>query len=527
MQKYNLRALCWALLMFSALACKKEGDRANWDVDALLPLVELNMGIDNLIQDSLLIYDENEPVRISFSDTIVRFALDTLIQLPDTTLVDSFYLAFGATFPPGTQIENITDNIEIQSNDLELKKAILNQGVITVKLESTFQGPVFCTYKIPDATLNGVPLQVEALVPGASGDNPATFELSIDVSNYLIDFSNGNAPFNRLPTDLTVTAPSDGAPLPVSPGDGFKIKTIFAGLTPSYAEGYFGQSFIETGDEVQEINAFDIIQSGSIDLSEVDVTLRLLNGFGIDVRANILHFNAINNTSQNNIGLNHPIIGQPINLNRASHPNGFPVPSFFEVNLNESNSNIDEMIENFPDAFEIAAELQINPLGNISNHHDFAYAESTIEGILDIDIPLHLIANSLTLRDTVDFSLGNVETTENINYGRLIIKVNNGFPIEGNITLVALDEELTATPILPAGFFAHAITDGNNNVVAPVYSELIVELDKEKIEVLHSAKQLVITAALSTSNVSQPIKIYKTNRLDLKVVADFNYHVNK
>lgn len=528
MQKHCLKIICGLIILFSTSACKKEGDRVNWNVDALLPLVELNLGINNLIEDSLLVYDENEPVRISFSDTIVRFSLDTLIQLPDTMLVDSFYFQFGipSGVAPGTEVEAIEDDIEIQANDIELKKATLKEGSITVLLENSFQGPVLCTYNIPDATLNGVPLQISELIPAGSVGSPETFQLTIDVSNYTLDFSNGDEPFNHLPTSLTVTAPP-GPPLPVSPGDGVKITTTFEGLTPSYAEGYFGQSVIETDSEVHEINAFDIIQSGSIDLDQVDVTLRLLNGFGIDVRTNLLYFNAINYSSANNVGLNHPIIEQAINLNRASHPNGFPVPSVYEVNLNEANSNIDEMIENFPDAFEVAAELQVNPLGNISNHHDFVYAESTIEGILDIDIPLCLVANNLTLKDTVEFSLGDSETTDNINHGRLIIKVNNGFPIEGNITIVALGTELTPTTILPSGFFAHALTDGSNNVVAPVYSELIVELDQEKIETLRNTNELVITAALSTSNISQPIKIFQTNQLDLKVVADFNYHVNK
>ena len=530
--KENLKPITKYLVGFAAVllllnGCRKDGDKTNWNVDALAPLVYTELKIGDLIPDSLTTLDENELVYLSYNDTAFRIELDTLIQLPDTSITESFSLPIGGIeIPGGTQIDDITEEIEIESGDIELKYASIQSGTIVVDLVSTFQGPVVCNYVIPNATLNGEPLMVEELVQGASSENPAVLQFTFDVSGYDLDFTNGTEPFNHLPTFFTVTADPDSPPLPVSFGDGVELTTTFQGITPTYAEGYFGQQVVETGLESEDINAFNLIQSGSIDLEEVNVGLRILNGFGVDIRATIHQLNAINNVSASNVPLNHSIIGSPINLNRATQPNNQPVPSAYDVELNNNNSQIDQMLEIFPDAFEIEANLELNPLGNISNHHDFAYATSTIDGVLDIDIPLCLIADNITLADTTDFSLGEDDAIDDINSGRLIIQLNNYFPLSGALSLKSLDEENTGMNLLDEGFFAAGMTNSDNEITGAVYTELYIDLDRQEIVDLQDADKLVFSVALSTSSLTEFVKIYNSHHLDIRIVADFNYHVN-
>lgn len=512
-----------AVLML--IGCRKEGDRVNWDVDALAPLVYTSLTIDDLVPDSLLAYDENEAVFLSFSDTVLKFELDTLINLPDTSIVESFTFPVSLPNPldPGTSIPAIDEEIELNANDVELKKALIKQGQIVVDIVNTFQGAIFCTYTIPHATLNGQPLLIQELVPGSPGETTVV-QVSLDVSGYWLDFSNGSEPFNHLATELTMVADPNGSPLPVSAGDGVEVTTTFQDLQPAFAEGYFGQQVVNTGSEVQEVNAFDIIQGGSIDLDEVNVNLRILNGFGVDIRATIFQFDANNTSFQDNTSLNHSIVGAPINLNRATHPDGVPIPSVYDISLNGTNSDIDLMLESLPDNIAVEADLELNPLGNISNHHDFAYAESSIDGVLDVDIPLCLIANELVLSDTSGFSADNA--LENVNSGKIILQINNGFPLEGKLWLEALSEDQSPMILLDGEAFSAGMTNSDFVVTAPVYSEVHLNLDPGDIEKLIIADQLVIKAELSTSSLTEHVKLYRHYTMDVKVVADFNYHVN-
>lgn len=514
------------LVLFSG--CRKDKDSTSWDVDALAPLVYTSLSIENLIPDSLVSYNENELVFLSFTDTVLNLELDTLIQLPDTSITESFSFPVGGiNFPPGSQLENIEEEIEIESGDIELKYASIQSGTIVIDLISTLQGAAICNYIIPDATFNGEPLMIEELVPGASPGEPTIMQFTFDVSGYDLDFTNGSEPFNHLPTSFTVIADPDGPPLPVSIGNGFELTTTFQAVTPAYAEGYFGQQIVETGVESQEVNAFDFIEGGSIDIDQVNIDLRILNGFGADIRTTLHQFNAVNSISNNSVGLNHSIIEGPINLNRATHPSGSPVPSVYDIELTETNSDIDQMLENLPDAFEIDATLELNPLGNISNHHDFAYAESTISGLLDINIPLCLIAEDLQLADTTDFSLGEEDMLENVNSGRLIVQITNGFPLEGNLWIEALDEnDEVLRDLIPDGYFSTGMTDENNVVTNTMYSEISIPIDRDIIEDLRHSTNLVIRARLSTSSTTTHVKIFKHYQLDVKVVADLNYHVD-
>lgn len=518
-----------ALLLAAILVlagCRKESGTANWHVDALFPLVKAELTIADIIPDSLLSYDENELVYLSFSDTILRLTLDTLIQLPDTSFVESFTWPIGIEVPPGTQIPADLDDIKIESNDIELRQAIIKQGTISLSLVSTFPGDIIATYSIPDATLNGTPLQISELVPQGSTSSPTVIALEIDVSGYELDFTNGSEPFNQLPSQLTLILDPNGPAVQLSPGNNFTLTTNFNGLVPAFAEGYFGQQTAESGSESQDINAFDIIESGSIDLDQVDVNLRILNGVGVDIRATINQFDAVNSSTGAIVGLNHQIVGNTINLNRATHPGGQINSSVFDIALNNNNSDIDLMLESLPDAFVLDADLELNPLGNISNHHDFAYAESSIEGILDVNIPLCLIANELQISDTSDFNLGDVEESENILSAALKIRLSNGFPLEGWISLIALVPDESPLVLLDEGHFSAAITDGDNEVISPIQQHLEITADGDEIQKLQRAEKLVIRARFSTSNLGQHVKIRNYHTLDVQIIADLNYHVN-
>jgi len=524
-----LKLIFTGIILFSVCfaGCRKSGDKASWDIDAIAPLFYSELTINNIIPDSLLAVDTDGFVSLAYADTIIRIALDTLIKLPDTTIVETFSLPFGSiSVPPGTIFTSIPDEIEINAQDVELRNAIVKEGTIIIKVTSNVPGAVVTKYEIPNAKLNGVPFVAEALVPGISGNTPGTITQSFDVSGYALDFTQGvTSPFNRLKTLLTLGSDPNGETITLNATHSVTIETTFSGFKPKFATGYFGSQSYDVGPETSAINAFDLIESGTIDVDQVQFNLIIRNGVGVDIRANISQLGSVNQSSFSTIDLQHSIIGSPVNLNRATMQNGEIVYSSYPVMLNQNNSNIDLMLENLPSHFSYSANLQLNPLGNISNHHDFVDCTSTFDVVLDAAIPLSIIANQLQLGDTSAISLGANSVLDNVNYGTLVIRMNNGFPLEGWLDFKLLKSNEPAITLLNNAYFPSPPLDINNEVIAPVFHEFRINLTSEDIASLKSSDKLVARVRFNTASLTEHIRIYNHHRMTLKAIADFNYHV--
>jgi len=518
----------WILLAIVLIAgCRKSGNKASWDIDALVPLLYSELTISNIIPDSLLSIGPDGFVTLAYADTILRLSLDTLVKLPDTTITEIFSLpVLELTVPAGTTVSSIPEEIEISAQGIELKNAEVKSGTIIIKITSTIPGNMVVKYEIPHATLNGVSFETQALVPAASGGSPGQITQSFDVSGYALDFTQGaSSPFNRLKTLLTIGTDPNGGSTLISFTNSVTIEITFAEFTPKFARGYFGNQSYDIGPETTAFNAFNLVENGTIDIEDVQFNLLIRNGVGADVRATIQQLSSENTTIGSSIGLQHAVIGSPINLNRALYLNNQIHYTEYPILMNNNNSNIDLMLENLPNQFGYTANLQLNPLGNISNHNDFIDCESTFDVVLDAAIPLSLIATQLQLGDTSAITINQNDALDGVNSGTLIIRMNNGFPLEGWIEFASLKNNERTFTFMEDAYFPSATLDANNQVIAPIYREFRIEMNTEDIAALKSSDKLVARVRFNTASLTEHIKIYDHHRMTLKAIGDFNYHV--
>ena len=111
--------------------------------------------------------------------------------------------------------------------------------------------------------------------------------------------------------------------------------------------------------------------------------------------------------------------------------------------MNNDNSNIDVFIENLPNEISLSAEVEINPLGNVTDGNDFIYTAQPLQATLDIDLPLNIGAQNLIFTDTLDIAS---ELNFSAN-GELMLYVTNAFPFETTLRVAILnnyDEEQVA-----------------------------------------------------------------------------------
>jgi hypothetical protein len=388
-------------------------------------------------------------------------------------------------------------------------------------------GPTVADLELPNASLMGSTIQTTINLPPGTPANPAIETVTIDIAGYTFDLT-GTAmnDVNTLTNSIEMfTAP--GAPaVNVTDQDSIIALLNYDGIVPEYARGYFGMEDVSV-DETTELDFFGNIIAGILDLDQVTVKMKISNGVGVDAQAFINSLNSINNRTGSSVGLVHSVMNGPVNITRGVDlGNGF-VASYQEIELNNGNSNIDQFVENLPDALEYEIDLAINPLGNISNGNDFLYYDSEMRIDLETEIPLCVIADALTLQDTSVVNLPGSSQSPGLQYGTLNIFVNNGFPLDAEFFLEIYSNGISYANIPVSPGVSSAAIDGSGNVIAPTATQLLAELSPEHVDLLYEHKQVRFTVAFDTPALGgQHIKIKDTHFMDIQVTADFNYVVN-
>ena len=334
---------------------------------------------------------------------------------------------------------------------------------------------------------------------------------------------------NTLATQLSVQLDPNGSGATVTDQDSIIAIATYRDLVPQYARGFFGSRVIEIGPESTGIDIFDRIISGTVDLDQVTLRILVENGLGVDVQAFLHQFRAENTRTGQAVDLSHAIMQGPINLNRAQEfggGGGFD-PSFYVNELDNSDSNIDELFELLPDRIAYELDLHMNPLGDISNGNDFLYHESKVRAELELEIPLHLIASDLTLESFADPDLPGSMEAHALQSGGLKIFATNGFPFSADLLIDIVNDELDVlSTVSVQGMIGSAVLGPDQFVQQDVASQLSAELTSDQVDLLYAGGKFRIRTVFNTADQSQHISILDNYELKLQITAGANYVVN-
>lgn len=527
MKKSFLLLLPALSLVWGLSSCKRDLQRPSWDIGVVGPVIHSSLGLGNMIADSLLQVNPDSSVVLSFSGAVYELDADTLLKLPDTTITNSFSLPTiipSVNVTPGQLVFNQTENRYFNGQGVQLTIADLRSGGCYLTLSSTINQPVDFTYEILTAFKSGQHFITTSRIPPGSITQPSQVVVYVDLSGYRFILTDASATqFNQYTTKTTIKMSADAQPTTVTNQDIVAVSSTFSGLEPSYAKGYFGSRIESFVNEPSNFSSFEKIISGVLDIDQVNVNLTFTNYIGADARITLQSLKAARGADT--VVLAHSVIGSAININRATDPGGIVVPSTYSVNLNNGNSNIDQIIELLPLAFSSSLDFHINPLGNVAAHHDFFYAPKTVKADLNFTLPLNIIANNLTLADTIDL---NLERGENghIRSGKLHIDISNGFPLAADFQLFFMNGSGTITDsIVQPNSILAAYTNAQNIVTANRDSELIITVNESQMDRLYNGERLVLRIAFSTSSLTQHVTLYDYYRIHVRMRGDFNYRI--
>lgn len=507
-------------------SCRKEP--TTWGVDYYFPLVEGTIDLRDVFADSTLSPNEDNVVTFSTEIEFESSWLDTLSQLPDTVIRNSFdtQLPFVITVPPGVELITIEEDNSIGTDDIQLREVRVSEGTLNYSLLNYMDGVIDYSYTLPGAFLDGEPVSINGVASPGSSTEPSIQTGQIDLQNSSIDLTGSDGfSFNEVTSVLVLAtnAESDyGANL--IGYDSLAIELFYEDVVLEFAKGYFGQYSIES-DDTESLDFINQIISGSFEPEEISLGFNLENTAGVDMQLRLEQVMAINSNENSEISLASDVLNTTYNLSRAIDNNG-DVQSVDEllIELNEENSNVTELISLLPDQIRLEAALELNPLGDISSGNDFYYAQNPLRPLIKVDFPFCFSAGDLTLKDTLEIDDDLSDLALN---GKLYLEVLNSFPFSGSMKAEIIDaegeflHELIDAQVLP-----NASTDLQGFSSSPGQIENEIPINENILDHLNSDNFLVLTVVLDTGDSGQAVKVSPNDKLEFTLKTNLQTEIS-
>lgn len=448
-------------------------------------------------------------------------ALDITITLRDL-IIETATAKF-----PSQEVVNDKVEIRLDLEDAKLKLAKLNSGNVVIDVISTAQDSIFFNFSIPGASKNGISFYTNPVIPPAQAGGNVLVTYTYDFSDYELDLTgiSGNES-NLLYSELIASIDSSGNLITLSESDSLRINLKLENIKPSYAEGFLGSLEYNIGPEDISFDIFKNVISGGISLENVTTYFSIENGIGVDAELNINKLNAYNSSTNNSVDLVSGDIASPIQIFKAIDP---PLmPSITSFQLDNQNSNITDLINILPDrlSYELALFVNQGVDSTTSSYQDFVYVNSGIKSSIDIEMPLSLIANNLTLSDTIELTEETLIEFDGVESGNLNFIVDNGFPLSTNFELYFIDDQNNVYVSLVSEEKIEAAPVSNGRVINPLRSVLSFPLSSTEISNVSKSTKFLLIAEFNSDN-SSFLKIYSDYKLKSTLSGDFIYKVNE
>ena len=451
---------------------------------------------------------------IEFSFTARNLIANEATAIFPSQTVDSSFFPFIYTFSG-------------QNAGVEIQRATIESGTIEARVVSTIGDTVEVIYRLPSATLNGQIPEVIARLEPASPTQNFVFTQNFDLSGYELDFSQGGTTANTLSQFYKINLIYSGNLVSIDQQDSVFLEVALKDIKASRVEGYFGTGSLDyVGTEA--FSALGDIQVEQLDLVNPEARLIFENSLGINLEGTVRSLQAQNASTPIATTLSSTLFAEPFFIPGPVSPaNPEPVESRFT--FTPENSNIPELIRLLPNQLSYDVQVVYNPL-NAQNviPNNFASSSGSVKGIVEFELPLEGSLSGLVFNDTSNLSFSFSEDTSNLNSGALILRFENGFPLEVFVTAGVVDEN---------GFLVEILAENAPVVAAPVDDQGIVreamdseirqEFSKTQLQrIIERGQALIFQYRVNSQPQDQTVRMRSDYQVSAQLVGEFNFQLN-
>jgi len=491
-------------------------------------------------------------VTISSPGSGIPITIDTSQSATTTVTIRDIIIDSAVARFPAQEIINEHNEAVISTTDnLQLSEAWAKSGQMVIEIFNTIEESMHYQFKIPGAKLNNQPLIISGTIPAASGGNASHTTVSQDLTGYKIDFSgigpfetlqgdlNGNGnidadTINSLYYNLTGNIDSSGNYIHLTMNDSIYINCSFSNILPDYARGFFGNRHIEQ-DSTVSFSVLNDLQVNELSFNDVHLSFTIENQIGVISQAQILELTSINTVHNSSVTLSGNVLSSPLNILKPNDPHSTftdVIPTINTLTLNNSNSNINQLISNLPNEFIYNVALDLNQgvtLPTPGTGTDFIYYGDKVSSKLNVEVPLSFVAGDLVLTDTVETDFSKTDIG-NVNGGSIILNCANMYPLDALIKIYFLNEQNAindSLSLVPVYIDAATVNPISQRVIQPKISKNIIPVTRAKLQSLFLSKKLIAEAKFNTQPANTHVKIYSDYYIDIKLIGDFSYRIKK
>ena len=510
----------YTILVFVILLSCKKKQPTLFNTDYIFPISSDSTTISKLLGFTNINIIEGDNCAILI-DTLEIFKLRQQDFLPelDFTISDTLELPsliFGFPFPPGFEIPyNFENDESFIFEDVELKKIDFNNLKIKYTVESNLNGGIYFDLTIPSAINSfGEAFNEIVNIPNSEGQLKE-YTGEIFLSNYIFDLSNNQTTYNNISTTLRVGCSEDNSNNIILSSSSFlSIKLQLIDLNIKKIEGYFGSiNYADTN--YFQLPAMRKLESENFTVENPQINLLIDNGIGIDaeVSVNSLEFIKI----QSSYFLDHQLTSEPFEILRATEINDFIQYSNQSFNINNQNSNLNEIIPVFPESFNISYYIQTNPLGNHLNHSDFFNGNHTLESKLAVNIPFKFNLENLTYSDTIKITAPN---KFDANSAKIHLEIENQFPISCCIRLKLPNGD---SLYIDSNCISSANLNSSGNLQSASISNLIISINEEELDLIINEESIIMSLTFNSPKNDIKYPISTLQKVKYKMGLELNY----
>ena len=504
-----------SIILIFAVSCKKKSTA--WNTDWVLPLISDTLNLSNYQNDSTL--DGSGPFYVvDFQRTLVDAYLKDYLELPDTTIHQSFSPAIGiGNIPAGFTFYNAVETHELSIPDVELKKIIISSGSIRLSVYNPISTSAYYTITMPGVTLNGVEFEETFFVDAGTQENPALGEALIMLNGYELDLqgtgvmgSSNISAFNILQTSLSITTDPEGQNSSITTSDLFEFDAKFEDVKIAYAMGYFGELSFSDSTDIS-LPYIDLIRSGSVNLPDIPLSILVKNGAKIPASAKLTLLESTNNDGEvfdlisselNTIHFVGPATGSWSSL----------TPSSYELEINENNSNLTDYIEHLGFKHKIGYDFRMNPFGSQTGSYNEIFPTSKVQIDVSSQFPLEIGVDGFIISDTIPFEVSSLELNNLIQAESIELHLNycNAFPMHGALKIKLLDENFNLLYSFYSNEFIGSGSSGTFDNAANIFKlcdKSVIVLDENGTDEMPQARFIVFETTLNSDTNIVPMQV--------------------
>ena len=439
--KKNKSYVVLAFLAFVLIAsCKKNEqiDLSNLQTyhSVAIPLVSAEIDVEDMLEadtGDVISTGSSGELFLAYTSPDVNITAGEIISIPDENFSVQVAPAAGIgslpSFSANASFQDTSTSAFTFSNNEELSSIDFSQGILTIEITNSLGHDISLTITIPSLQNSGV-IYSDNL--SAAANNTAITQANL--SNYIMDLTQGSLGYNELLIYLDVTINGSGAPINVA-----DQVTIDFSLNGMDFDAIYGDLKYQQFDLDAEEIIFNIFQNSSsaidFQLTNPEIKLTIDNSFGFAalIGMDSMYYEDLSGSFIDNIlydsSSSGNLVAAPFYFPIISKPSSQGATTTTVISMNANNSSIDELINATPKQMISSPLVAINTDTTIVNDN-YVLNSSELNMSTEITLPLEGYAGGWMMGDTLpfDFTVDELFSSEtSINEAVIKFVTTNGW----------------------------------------------------------------------------------------------------